>query len=138
MKCYLDSSVLLRYILAGDRGIEKANDFEEVGSSELLEIECARVLERHRLEGLLDDEKLALASDRLRTVIGSIAVIALSDGIKRRAAGSFPTVVGTLDALHLATALAWFGGAPREETLLLTYDRQMELCARALGLRTGH
>ena len=52
---YLDSSVLLRYILLGDSGLKQVFEGDGVISSELLEIECKRVLYRYRLQGNLDD-----------------------------------------------------------------------------------
>ncbi len=58
MICYVDSSVLLRFLLTGDKTLAKALEFEVVGSSELIRIECNRVLSRYRLEGLIDDIEL--------------------------------------------------------------------------------
>jgi hypothetical protein len=54
--------------------------------------------------------------------------------VKKRAAESFPTVIGTLDALHLSTALAWRDMDLPEGIVLSTYDLQMATCARALGI----
>jgi hypothetical protein len=45
---YLDSSVLLRHILLGDAGIKQVLACDRIISSELLEIECHRVLHRYR------------------------------------------------------------------------------------------
>ena len=49
MVAYLDSSVVLRYILLGEATIRHALAFPRVVSSELIEIECRRVLHRYRL-----------------------------------------------------------------------------------------
>lgn len=54
--------------------------------------------------------------------------------MKRRAMESFPVVVKTLDALHLATALAFHGTEGMEIVSVFSHDRSMNLCARALGL----
>ena len=54
MLAYLDSSLVLQHILNGDLGIRHAMALENVASSELLEIECRRVLQRYRLQGDLD------------------------------------------------------------------------------------
>lgn len=51
-----------------------------------------------------------------------------------RAAGPFPTVIGTLDAIHLASALLWREAEPGPELRVLTFDRQLELCAGTLGI----
>ena len=58
----------------------------------------------------------------------------MTEGVKERASGSFPTVVGTFDALHLAAALAWIDLDPSENLILMTCDSQMTTCARAIGL----
>ncbi|MBN1944024.1 MAG: type II toxin-antitoxin system VapC family toxin [Bradymonadales bacterium] len=133
MKAYLDSSVVLRYLLEGE-SLFDTNPEDVLGSSELLLIEGSRVLERHRLAGLWDDLSLSQALGRLDAFTSRISLIEMSPKIKRRAAEAFPTVVGTLDAIHLATALAWREVAPEEELVVYTTDRQMALCARALGL----
>ncbi|MCX7037611.1 MAG: hypothetical protein NT005_00455, partial [Spirochaetes bacterium] len=59
----------------------------------------------------------------------------LGPAVKRRAAGPFPTVIGTLDAIHLASAILWEEAEPNSDFSLLTYDKQLALCARALGVR---
>ena len=61
----------------------------------------------------------------------TFAIHPVTERIFQRASETFPTVVGTLDAIHLATALAI-----REiENLdyLLTHDSQLGTAARSLG-----
>jgi len=53
--------------------------------------------------------------------------------VTRRAAEPFPTVIGTLDAIHLASAALWVEQADRREATILTADRQMQQCALAMG-----
>ena len=52
-----------------------------------------------------------------------------------RAALPLPVTLGTLDAIHLATAMLW-REASAEELVLATHDRSLALAARACGLRT--
>lgn len=136
MVAYIDSSALLRYILLGDLGMRHAMGFPRMASSELLEIECRRAIGRCRLHNELDDAALVLALDRLDRTLEMVDLIELDGSVKRRAMGSFPVVVKTLDALHLATALA-LAEAEAERpggVQVFSYDRAMNLCARALGL----
>ena len=105
MTAYLDSSVLLRHILRGEEPIRHALEFPRVVSSELIEIECRRVLHRCRLAGELTDETLAVARERLDEVLAGIDLLEMSRQIKQRAMDPFPVNVRTLDALHVATAL---------------------------------
>ena len=120
MVAYLDSSVLLRHILLGEEPIRHALEFPRVVSSELIEIECRRVLHRCRLAGEFDDETLAVARERLDAVLAGIDLLELSTQIKQRAMESFPVHVRTLDALHIATALAVAAGSGA--TALFSHD----------------
>lgn len=59
-------------------------------------------------------------------------LVPLQPDVLNRAGAAFPTVVGTLDALHLATALLL-----RERSgvalTILTHDQRMATAARGLG-----
>lgn len=134
MNCYVDSSVVLRYLLGGDRALERIVQFERSGCSELLGIECARVCARYRLEGSIDDAQLAESMEILDELLAGMHVLELSGAIKTRAAAAFPTVIGTLDALHLSSALLWRDSLGAEGVSLFTFDAQMAVCARAMGL----
>ena len=50
-----------------------------------------------------------------------------------RASQSYPTVVGTLDAIHLTSALAVHGRRNRRIDEFLTHDGQLGTAARAVG-----
>ena len=136
MIAYVDTSVALRFILEGDIAIHNAFEAPRTLASELLLIESRRVLERHRLNGEFDDAKLAEAVARLFDLYACFEVWGLGESIKKRAGGQFPTVVGTLDALHLATAIEALNGEADSILALFSYDRQMNLCAKALGFAT--
>ena len=90
MVAYLDSSVVLRHILLGEASIRHALAFPRVVASELIEIECRRVLHRCRLAGELDDETLAAAHQRLDAVLAGIDLLEMSMQIKQRAMEPFP------------------------------------------------
>lgn len=134
MVAYVDSSVALRYLLAGGVEIRHALEFPRVVSSELLEIECRRVIQRCRLQGLLDDPGMVDATGRLEELLSGVDLFELSAGVRRRSMESFPVAVKTLDALHLSTALLMDRVEGGNTVDLFSLDRQMNLCARALGL----
>ena len=48
MRCYVDSSVILRYLLTASSDFERTRDFPEIGSRELVFIECNRVIQNER------------------------------------------------------------------------------------------
>jgi predicted nucleic acid-binding protein len=133
VKCYVDSSVLLRYLLTDDREFERTREFEHPGSSELLGIECHRVLQRYRLEGAIGDQQLQEAASYLTDICAGLTIFELSPQVKRRATQAFPTTIGTLDALHLSTAILWAELDP-EPLVLLSADGQLRTCAQAVGI----
>ncbi len=135
MVAYLDSSVLLRHILLGEEPIRHALKFPRVVSSELLEIECRRVLHRCRLAGELTDEALTVARERLDEVLAGIDLLEMSRQIKQRAMDPFPVNVRTLDALHVATAL--LVGEDAGGVALFSHDEGMNRCARSLGINVA-
>ena len=103
----------------------------------LLVIECKRVLQRERMEGHLDDHQYAETVFLLEGILERLTLIEIGPAVKRRAAGPFPTVIGALDAIHLASALLWQETEPGTDLRILTQDRQLALCARSLGLRAS-
>ena len=134
MICYVDSSVVLRYLLVHDSAFKRTSQFDSVGSSELLIIECNRVLDRYRLENQISDAELAEVKHNFQRIIDGLHIIELTRSVKKRAAGSFPTVISTLDAVHLASLLLWQDSVSEERFVLLSADQQMLTCATALGV----
>ena len=133
MRVYVDSSVVLAHILKGDVALSGVSA-EATGASDLLVIECHRVLQRERMSGALDDHQYGEAVQMLEDIMDGLALIEMGPSVKRRAAGPFPTVIGTLDAIHLASALLWQETEPGSEVRILTLDRQLALCAGAMGI----
>lgn len=129
---YVDASSVLDWLLAGRRP-EGWSGPEIVVSSELLRVELFRVLDRNRLAGDLDDAELAARTDLARDFLARCHLIQISGAVLDRAAAPYRTAIGTLDAIHLATALLW--QEENDELLLfLTRDRQLATAAVACGL----
>lgn len=135
MNCYIDSSVLLRYLLTGDEEFQKVKDFKKIGSSELLFIECSRVLHRYRLESAISDYQLEEAVIHFTDIYNALHVFEMSSSVKKKSAESFPTIIGTLDAIHVSTAMLW-AEQEGEPLVLFTYDEQMKICAHSMGIHT--
>lgn len=115
MVAYLDSSLVLRYILKGEVAIQHALMCETVVSSEL------------------DDRTCVAAIGRFDKMLAGISLVSLSSAVKKRAMEAFPVVINTLDALHLATALAFAEKRPDEKVLVFSHDEGMNRCAAVLG-----
>jgi len=131
MILYLDTSVILRPLFGQVRVLNWA-DFEAAYSSEILGLEARRVIDRLRLESALDDEGVAEAQRELSRIERCIGCITLSRAVLRRAALPMPTVVKTLDAIHLVSALM-LQERRDGDLIFATHDLQQATGARALG-----
>jgi PIN domain len=132
MIVYLDTSVVLRVLLAQPGKLSVWGQWEAAYSSELMGVECRSVIDRLRLEGLFDDEQLAQTVGRLTQIEKAIRRIRLTRSIVHGASQTMPTVVKTLDAFHLASATA-IRDRRHIEPLFATHDRQQAIAARSLG-----
>src|SRR5262245_34210740 len=106
MNVYLDTSVVLRPLLDQPRKLSTWGQWEAAYASELMGVECRRVLDRLRLEGVFNDQELAGAMERLAQMEKAIRRVRLTRSIILAASQTMPTVVKTLDAFHLVTAAA--------------------------------
>lgn len=133
MIAYLDSSVLLRVILR-QRGALKEWDSIETGvASALAEVECLRTLDRFRLSAGIGDSEIARRRETVYRLLEAMEVIEVNQTVLSRAAQPFPTSLGTLDAIHLATALLWQESSGKS-LVMATHDAALATAARALGL----
>jgi predicted nucleic acid-binding protein len=130
---YLDASVILRRVMGQQDALAEFASRGRERTSALTEIECLRTLDRRFLTRTLDADALAAARIAVYQAIEATDVVEITPAILRRAGGAFPTPLGTLDAIHLATALevAEELGNPMG---LATHDRELARCARACGL----
>ena len=132
MTVYLDTSTVLRVLLRQPGPLSIWGRWERAYTSEILGLEARRVIDRLRLEAMLDDAGVATAHESLRRLERTIGKVALTRAVLQRAALPMPTVVKTLDAVHLASALLL---SERRHVALTfaTHDEQQATAARALG-----
>jgi uncharacterized protein len=131
---YLDSSVLLRVVLRQPGALREWSAIEQAVASALLEVECLRTLDRLRLRFAVPDAEIARRRETVFRILEGIELVEPSPGVLSRAAQPLPTELGTLDAIHLATALLWREGAGVDLTMA-THDTTLAVAARACGLR---
>ncbi len=129
---YLDSSVVLRLLLGQPDALAEWGEVETGVASALVEVECLRTLDRLRLIGAISDDALAERRAAVFALMAAMEVVEVTRTVLARASQPLPTALGTLDALHLATALLWReqSGA---ELALATHDAAMGRAARASG-----
>ena len=132
MIVYLDSSVILRVVLGEPQRLREWKSIETGVTSALAEVECLRTLDRLRLRGALSDPDLVSRREAIFRVLEALEIVELTRPVLSRASQPFPTSLGSLDAIHLATALLY-----RErgalDLRLATHDRQLAEASRASG-----
>ena len=133
MIAYLDASVLLRVVLGQPGRLAEWPDIELGVGSALVQVECLRALDRLRLREDLPAEDLAVRREAVYRLTAEMEVVEPTWPVLRRAGQPFSTQLGTLDAVHLATALLW-RDSRGEDLVLATHDRALALAARASGL----
>jgi len=130
---YVDSSVVLRLVLGQPGTLAEWRTVRRGVASGLVEVECLRTLDRLRLREGLSDETLAARRSAVFRLLESMDVVEPTRAVLARAAQPLPTELGTLDAIHLATALLW---RDREaaDLVMATHDATLATAARAVGL----
>ena len=132
MIAYLDSSVLLRVVL-GQRGrLKEWRAVDEGIVSALAEVECLRTLDRLRLRGAITDQDLSIRREAVYRLIEEIEIVEPTRPILARASLPLATPVGTLDAIHLATAMLW-RETSTADMVFATHDAALGIAARASG-----
>ncbi len=135
MNAYLDTSVVLRLLLGQPDALKDWGNYEKLVGSALVEVESLRTLDRMRLKGEISEPESQEFRAGLYEFLETMELVEPSGAILRRASGSFPAVLGTLDAIHLSTALAWQDERASFLTVA-THDKTFGKAAKALGFKT--
>ena len=136
MTTYLDTSVTLRYLLNEPGRLTEWGSWEKAYTSVVHRVEFFRAMDRLRLEGNIDDDMRVELQRQFDIVWETLYRIPISASILNRAAGSFPTVVGSLDSIHLSSALSAIPPSfPDVENIFLTHDTQLARTAVAVGYK---
>ena len=133
MIAYVDASVLLRVALGQPDVLPEWSQIQRGVASELVMTESLRTLDRLRLRAKLADVEVAQRRATILALIASLELVEIGAVVLDRAAQPMPTELGTLDAIHLATALLWKEMA-RVDLVMATHDGALALGAQAHGL----
>lgn len=133
MIAYVDASVLLRVALGQPDALPAWSQIQQGVSSALVATESLRTLDRLRLRVKLADAEIAKRRAAIFDMIASLEVVDVDSTVLDRASQPMPTELGTLDAIHLATALLW-KEMTRENLVMATHDGALALAAQAHGL----
>ncbi len=125
MAYYLDTSAFLKLVVherESDELLAWAVDQDaQFFASELLRVGALRTARRHSPEALLET----------RARLDAVTLVGVSADICERAAELDPSILRSLDAVHLATALQ-VGDALQG---VITYDARLEQACAAHGVR---
>lgn len=133
MIAYVDASVLLRVALGQPDSLPEWSKIDRGVSSALATTESLRTLDRLRLRVKLSDTEVAERRAKILELIASLELVDIDSVVLDRAAQPMPTELGTLDAIHLATALLW-KEMTLEELTMATHDDTLGIAAEAHGL----
>ena len=132
MIAYLDSSVLLRLVLSEPDPLPEWADVDRGVTSALAEVEVLRTLDRLRfLTPTFDSKVLAGRREAAFRILEGLETIEITRVVLARAAQPLPTPLGTLDAIHLVSAMGW--REQFESLVFATHDEALSAAARASG-----
>lgn len=134
MIAYLDASVILRVILGQPDKLAEWESIRTGVASALVEVECLRTLDRLRLRAGIPDADLVARRESVYRLTEELEIVEPTLPVLRRAAQPLPTPLGTLNAIHLATALMW-REARDQDLIVATHDQALALAARGSGLQ---
>jgi predicted nucleic acid-binding protein len=132
---YVDTSVVVRRLLGQAEPITGWGEWDAAYASVLCRTEFYRTLDRVRMEGGIADVDRSAVGDRFELFWETCHRVGLSEPVLRRAEEAFPTVLGTLDAIHLASAIVADRVSKAQIEEILTHDIQLARAARASGYR---
>lgn len=120
MPHYLDTSAFVKLVVDEEHSEELrafvARSEHSPFASDLLRTEGLRAARRHSPAALL----------RARSLMDAVTLVSITSAVCERAAELDPSILRTLDAIHLATALAL---ADQLESVITYDERLAEACA---------
>jgi predicted nucleic acid-binding protein len=129
---YIDTSALLRIVLREPGAVGDLQTYDGLVSSELIAVESARTIDRLRNLGVLTMEEATERIGMVNEWLEAVDLVLLRPPVLTRASEPMPMPLGTLDAIHLATALIWrdrLGPLPQ----MVTHDAALGAAAHAFG-----
>lgn len=133
MTAYVDASVVLRLALGQRDALREWSRIDRGVSSALVTTESLRTLDRLRMRVRLPDREVAARRAKILELIATLELVDADAVVLDRAAQPMATELGTLDAIHLATALLWTEMTGKNLTMA-THDGALATASTAYGL----
>src|SRR4051794_27268438 len=127
---YVDTSALVKLVVREDEtdALDRAlSTWIGVATSTIATIELERAVRRARVA----ERESVAADEAVAVLLGAVAEMPLTAQVRSTAANLDPVELRTLDAIHLASALA----LGDDLAAIATYDQRMSAGASALGIR---
>lgn len=134
MIAYVDSSVLLRFILDQPDPLSDLLRYDSRVTSFVAEVECLRAVESARSRGQLTGEEAADRRRMVYTQMRRIRRLVVSFPVLRRAGEPYPLPIKSLDAIHLASALI-VREREAPDLVFATHDQQLGRLAAVMDLQ---
>lgn len=131
MNAYIDSSVIIRLLFGQPNSLSAWSEITRPISSDLVRVECLRTIDRTAIRARMASDDVATLRSAALDLLARLTLAPLTPAVLSRAAEPFPTSLGTLDALHLASAIE--AAADINELVLATHDTELALAARSVG-----
>lgn len=131
---YVDASAVLRVLFSEPGPRVPLAAGERVLSSQLIEVESFRAVDRERLLGHLEDSETAMKRSELNKLLQMLDLVAIDGRVINQAKGSFAVNVRALDAIHVATAELLAEEANGEPLEFWTHDDRQATAALSRGL----
>jgi len=137
MHSYVDTSIVLSRLFNQTPQIDNLEwgAIENAYASELIKVECLRVIERKKLDSGWSDKVFSEALVILEKAFLGISIVSLESQVILRACQPFGVRLKTLDAIHLSTALLLRNQNPRKPWNFFTHDEQLKTAAAAYGFQ---
>lgn len=134
MTAYLESSTVLRRLLKQPGTLPEWHLVRSPVSSRLTEVECLRTLDRLYVEKKYSEGDLVNLREALYQILATMEIVEVSRTVLARAAQPSPVSLGTLDAIHLSSAMAW-RNRTGTNPVVATHDVALAMASRAQGFR---
>jgi predicted nucleic acid-binding protein len=131
---YVDGSAVLRILFTEPGPSVPLTTDDRLVSSELVEVEVFRAVDRERLLGNLDDAQTAVKRKELTDLLAMLDLAAIDAAVIERAKSPFAVNVRAVDAVHVATAEVLAGEAGGEPVEFWTHDGRQATAALSRGL----
>ena len=131
---YVDASAVLRVLFPEPGPTVPLATGDRLVSSQLVEVEAFRAVDRERLLGNLDDPQTATKRKELSDLLAMLDLAPIDRVVIDRAKSSFAVNVRALDAIHVATAEILAADADGESLEFWTHDDRQATAAFSRGL----